>query len=346
MIFLLICYVWSKNFNNYEGNQIIPSAEEVNFNSKAQAKVSTNVLQANYIAGTLVAYIGLGTPAQLMQVLVDTGSSQFWVRSSNCQSATCSGKTMYYPDQSSTFRQGNGSTMLSYGDGTKIACSYSKDMLSIANYSLSQTICTANSIITTTAQTDGIIGFGPPGAQVVPADVGVSLSLSNAWAISFWYNKAQTLNGNGDGGEISIGGPDPDKYSGPITWIPVNRDNTHWTIILTSFLQQGSNILVTSPTNVVVDTGTTFVLISPDLFKKITQGISGFYGRDGVYRVTCSTVQQLKPITVSFGTKVFILAWEQQVILDTRGNQCIYIFQSNSDNSSPTVLGVGFLRYL
>lgn len=72
--------------------------------------------------------------------------------------------------------------------------------------------------------------------------------------------------------------------------------------------------------------------------------MTGLMGKDGVYRIKCSTAKNLKPLNIQFGTSKFTLSWDQQVILDLNGSQCIYIFQPSTDSNIPIIIGVSFLR--
>src|SRR4051812_38211913 len=82
-----------------------------------------NSILAESISSTLVAEISLGTPRQPLKVLFDTGSSQFWIRSIQCQSQECIGKKSfdhskrYFKFTSTTFIQGTTSQSILYQDG-------------------------------------------------------------------------------------------------------------------------------------------------------------------------------------------------------------------------------------
>ncbi|KAB0377538.1 hypothetical protein FD755_011982 [Muntiacus reevesi] len=67
-----------------------------------------------------VAYIGsitIGTPPQQFQVVFDTGSSDLWLPSVDCQSSSCSTHDTFKPTQSSTFQDMRRTVNLSFGSG-------------------------------------------------------------------------------------------------------------------------------------------------------------------------------------------------------------------------------------
>ena len=49
------------------------------------------------------AEISLGTPAQTFQVLIDTGTNEFWVVGPSCTDSYCLSRTAFQPTSSSTF---------------------------------------------------------------------------------------------------------------------------------------------------------------------------------------------------------------------------------------------------
>ena len=62
--------------------------------------------------------ITIGTPAQKFTIDFDTGSSDLWVPSSECDS--CSGKKQYDVSKSSTGKKQSGQFEIQYGDGSTV----------------------------------------------------------------------------------------------------------------------------------------------------------------------------------------------------------------------------------
>ena len=62
--------------------------------------------------------VTLGTPGQDFSVVVDTGSSNFWVVSDSCQSLFCLDKTKYVRGNSSIYPDSSESKTMSYGTGS------------------------------------------------------------------------------------------------------------------------------------------------------------------------------------------------------------------------------------
>ena len=67
-----------------------------------------------------MAYFGpmqVGTPPQNFTIIFDTGSSDFWVPSSKCQSRACQGKHLYTAAASSTHQSEGRQFSIQYGTG-------------------------------------------------------------------------------------------------------------------------------------------------------------------------------------------------------------------------------------
>jgi hypothetical protein len=105
-----------------------------------------------------------------------------------------------------------------YGDGTKVQCSVIQEAVELGSFAFVSAVCEATSITTTTAQTDGIIGFRPVQSETDPADLAEVLASLNTTMLSMWYSKNQKLQNNGDGGEVTFGDLNTERYIGQISW--------------------------------------------------------------------------------------------------------------------------------
>jgi hypothetical protein len=220
--------VLAKNLQSW--NVDLPKSFSMKFSTVAKADSpigSDGKLPANSLAKALVGSIEIGTPPQKLSILFDTGSSLFWVRSTKCTTFACTGKTSYAAERSSTYvptpSELSRQATVSYGDGTVVRCIVNRDFVSIAGRRIpNQNVCEANSIVTTTEESDGIIGLAPPSlagnASTSIAEVFPGLVTASASNVGFWYNRYGILKGNGDAGEITFGTIDGDKYSGSIQW--------------------------------------------------------------------------------------------------------------------------------
>ncbi|KAJ2993835.1 hypothetical protein HDV02_002040 [Globomyces sp. JEL0801] len=322
--------------------------------SKAAGEVGS--IPAAYLAGTLVGFIQIGTPRQPMVVLFDTGSSLFWVRSSNCRAKECINQATYNNAKSSTYKKltpaslnGEQEQTITYGDGTLVNCTVNQDSLIIGTRIIqNQNICEAYNIETTTASTDGIIGIGPPDGSGSPADVFKTLlnqSDSTTTMISFWYNRDPNAERN-NGGEITFGGTDTAKFTGSPKFVPLIQSITHyWEVKLDSIGLADNSQANASPFNIIIDTGTTYTLLPAATFDKLNKQMNAVKDDSlgGLYRIPCNDVSKIKPITFNFGSSTLTLSGSQLVNIAFKEKICISIFQPGT-RGIPPIIGAQFLK--
>ncbi|KAJ3271466.1 hypothetical protein HDV01_006596 [Terramyces sp. JEL0728] len=346
MIFTLFNLVSSRNLRfspvlNEKGEI------KVSFKSNLQNSVtSTGAVIANQLAYTLVGNVGIGTPPQYMAVLFDSGSDLFWIRNSDCQTTECDGKNKYDSAKSSSFERGNKSTSINYGDGTSVGCVLATDTVQIGSKTLENTpICLANSIITNTGSTDGIIGLATPGSsQTSPSGADIfdfltKQSNTGQAVAGFWYDRSQTIdfsNNNVKAGEITFGGVDTTRFAPPIQYIPVISQQTNWFTKLDSI--SVNNQTIASSVTILLDTGTTSSMIPTSAYQQLNQIMNA--DRNGI--LDCAIVKNLPPITFTWGTALITLNWQQQVIIDLSKKVCSTIFTPSGNG--PYILGAQFLK--
>jgi hypothetical protein len=307
------------------------------------------IIQADSLANTLVGTVYVGTPPQPLQVLFDTGSDTFWVRSSNCTSDECIGRPSFKASKSTTYIQSQNSTTkeLVYGDGTNVGCTLNSDTLKIGAVEVkNMNVCEGTSIETTVGSTDGIIGFGPP-SNKTGLDIFSVLARDSVDApaeVSFWFDR--NLNST-TAGEIYFGGTDESKFIPPMQYSTITPNTANWKIQIDDInvtLEGKKSSLLAAPTQVMIDTGTTLVLVPPNLFSKLTANMD-IQLVDAFYYVDCNTIEQMPPIEFKFnGMDPLVLDWHLQVLVATKRTSCLSIFQPHSGNVNDVIIGALFLR--
>lgn len=178
--------------------------------------------------------ISIGTPPQRFMVLFDTGSSNLWVPSVQCPIwyIACNLHAQYDHTKSKTYEKNGTKFAIEYGSGSASGF-FSYDDVEIAGAVIKRQIfaeVTAEpGIAFIMAGFDGLMGLAFD-------------SISVGHATPVWYNLlAQKLveepvfafhlkkghEGPGMGGELVLGGIDPDHYTGDFTYAPLTN-KTYW----------------------------------------------------------------------------------------------------------------------
>jgi len=239
--------------------------------------------------------ISIGTPAQVFQVIYDTGSSNLWVPSSQC---TFCLKKKYYSSQSSTYIANGTAFSIQYGSGA-LSGFLSTDDVSIGGITVNQqTFAEATqfpSIQIELGAFDGICGMAFQSIavdDVVPPFVNMVLDgLVDQPLFGVFLSASQSAQG-----EMLLGGIDSSKFTGALNYQPLISE-TYWQIGLKSITLGGST--VSSALKGVVDTGTSiFAGPSADVKAIATAlGATPVPINPNEYTIDCSLVNSLPVLT-------------------------------------------------
>ena len=93
-----------------------------------QLDTDTQVIRSYYYAD-----VDIGTPAQTMSLVLDTGSADLWLPTSSCGSSTCSSLTKYDTSASSTYQSSEQTFEITYGSGA-VSGVMAGDTVALAGY--------------------------------------------------------------------------------------------------------------------------------------------------------------------------------------------------------------------
>ncbi|XP_009463894.1 PREDICTED: LOW QUALITY PROTEIN: gastricsin-like [Nipponia nippon] len=307
-------------------------------------------LLTNYLDSFYFGEISIGTPPQNFLVLFDTGSANLWVPSTYCRTPACANHARFNPSLSSTFSGIGVNYTLSYGFG---------DLLVVLGY---DTVTIQNIIIRSQEfglslaepsrpfyylDFDGILGMAYPGVGIGGYNTLVQNMLEQSLltdpVFSFYYSRNPTYS---YGGEVILGGADPQLYSGEVLWAPVVQE-LYWKIGIEEFsIGLSATGWCSQGCHGIMDTGTFLLATIPGQFMSAFLQALGAEENDYGFVVDCSSVPSMP--TLYFAVSGTQLPLPPSIYVLNNNGICTVGVESTyvpSDSGQPLwILGNLFLR--
>jgi saccharopepsin len=313
----------------------------------ANAMGRHDVLVDNFMNAQYFSEIELGTPPQSFKVVLDTGSSNLWVPSSECGSIACYLHQKFDSSASSTYKKNGSDFAIQYGSGS-LSGFVSQDTLKIGDLKIEgQDFAEATSepgLAFAFGRFDGILGLGFDAISVnkivPPFYKMIEQGLLDEPVFAFYLGDA---NKEGDSSEATFGGIDKDHYTGELINIPLRR-KAYWEVDLDA-IALGDDVAELDNTGVILDTGTSLIALPSNLAEMINTEIGAKKGFTGQYSVDCATRDSLPDITFTLTGHNFTIG-PYDYTLEVQGS-CISAFMG-MDFPEPVgplaILGDAFLR--
>lgn len=298
----------------------------------------------NFLNAQYFSEISLGTPPQTFKVVLDTGSSNLWVPSSECSSIACFLHNKYDSSASSTYKKNGTKFDIRYGSGS-LSGFVSQDHLKIGDILIKrQDFAEATSepgLAFAFGRFDGILGLGYDSIavnKIVPPFYNMlNQKLIDEPVFSFY------LGGEGDTSEATFGGIDYDHFTGDLITIPLRR-KAYWELDLNA-ITFGDDTAELDNTGVILDTGTSLIALPSTMAELLNKEIGATKSWSGQYTIDCSKRDSLPDLTFDLSGHSFTIG-PYDYILDVQGN-CISTFMG-MDFPEPVgplaILGDAFLR--
>ena len=211
--------------------------------------------------------IEIGTPPQKFKVVLDTGSSNLWVPSSECGSIACYLHNKYDSSSSSTFQKNGSEFEIRYGSGS-LSGFVSEDTVKIGDLKLEhQQFAEATSepgLAFAFGRFDGILGLGFDSISVnkiVPPFYNMlNQKKIDKPVFAFYLGDA---NKEGQNSVATFGGVDKDHFTGELVNLPLRR-KAYWEVDFDS-IALGDNVAELDNTGVILDTGTSLIALPSTL---------------------------------------------------------------------------------
>lgn len=311
------------------------------------------------------ANLTLGTPAQNLQLHIDTGSSDLWVNTATSTLCTsrltpCEGGT-YDSGSSSTHKLINNEFNISYVDGSGALGDYVSDTLQFGGVTLQDF---QFGVGQTSSSQQGVLGIGyvinevqvnRAGLQPYPnlpqALVNAGNIKSNAY--SLWLNDLDASTGT-----ILFGGVNAAKYSGDLATIPVVKtygDYFTLSVALTGFGLSGQGISSSSlPAGVLLDSGSTLTYLPNDIVTAIYDNVGAVYVANvGAAYAECSLASSSATLDFIFSGQTISVPYNELFLdagtvngrpLTFQNGALACLFGIAPTDGTTTVLGDTFLR--
>ncbi|KAF2273912.1 aspartyl proteinase [Westerdykella ornata] len=329
----------------YMGIKPETHAEQV-FKAPYIAEGTHPVPVSNFLNAQYFSEISLGTPPQEFKVVLDTGSSNLWVPSTDCNSIACYLHSKYDHSASSTYKKNGSSFEIRYGSGS-LSGYVSQDIFRIGDLTVKhQDFAEATSepgLAFAFGRFDGIMGLGYDTISVngiVPPFYNMlDQGLLDEPRFAFYLGDTNS----GEESEATFGGINEDHFKGKLTKIPLRR-KAYWEVDLDA-ITFGGNTAELEDTGAILDTGTSLIALPSTLAELLNKEIGAKKSFNGQYTVECDKRDGLPDLTFTLTGHNFTIG-PYDYILEVQGS-CISAFMG-MDFPEPVgplaILGDAFLR--
>lgn len=260
-----------------------------------------------------------GSKAQEMHMLIDTGSTNTWVFSSDCKSGPCSIHNTFGKDDSTTLNTTTKPFSLAYGTG-EVDGVMAQDKVQFANYTLQLQFGLASQASDdfNNYPMDGILGLGPASSSDLGSQT-VMQTLDNQAGLKtniLGIHLQRAADGAKDG-TITIGGLDASKFNGDIAYTPIKSGNA-WEIPVDDVFVAGTPCKF-SGKSAIIDTGTSYALMPPSDAKTLHSLIPGSSSSGEAYTVPCDAQTTVE---VSISKIQYSISPKDYVGKKSSGNIC------------------------
>ncbi|XP_035243036.1 renin [Anguilla anguilla] len=309
----------------------------------------------NYFDTQYFGEISIGSPAQTFNVVFDTGSANLWVPSATCSPlyTACFTHNRYDSSQSRTHVENGTGFSIQYATGN-VRGYLSEDVVVVGGIPVVQVFAEANALPAMPfifAKFDGVLGMGYPNVAIdgiTPVfDRIITQHVLKEEVFSVYYSRDPKRT---PGGEIVLGGTDPNYYTGTFQYLQTNQLGK-WELGMKGVSVGADLLFCKEGCTAVIDTGSSYITGPASSVSLLMKALGATELAEGGYIVNCNLVKSLPSISFQFNgvdyplTDEDYIQWQSQFGEDT----CTVTFRG-LDVPPPTgpiwVLGANFIaRY-
>nr|ATU82839.1 secreted A1 protease-like protein [Pristhesancus plagipennis] len=281
---------------------------------KTSREMLKNSLNAEYYGK-----ISLGTPPQEFSVVFDTGSSNLWIPSTQCESVACTNHNQYDHDRSSTYQEDGRRVLMRYGTGSVVG-QMSTDVLRIGDIEIPNQLFTETTDESESpfyrAQTDGLLGLAFPELAkdhaTPPMNNMINQGLVEKPIFSFYLNRDIDAE---EGGEIIFGGVNKDRFDESTVNSVSLTSTTYWEFRMDGVTSEGDGgrAWCSGGCAAIADTGTSLIVGPPYEIDEIFE-LVGAEVYNGMGMVSCENIEQLPPINFHINGVKYTLNGQDYVV--------------------------------
>ncbi|EKM57087.1 uncharacterized protein PHACADRAFT_160625 [Phanerochaete carnosa HHB-10118-sp] len=264
-------------------------------------------------ATSYTVQVGVGSPAQTYNLLVDTGSSNTWVGANKTKPYRPSKSSSRTPDEVAV-KYGSGSFSGELWNDTVIIGS--NGALTISKQGVAAAIMSTGF---EGSNIDGILGIGPTDLtlgtikddpkKTIPTvtDTAQTDGVISSREVGVFF--APTTSSDSNNGELTFGGVNPSKFTGSLNYVDITSTSPASNYVgidqsITYGSPSGTQILGT--TSGIVDTGTTLLLIATDAFsqyKTLTNAVAD--KATGLLKIAPAQYDNLQSLFFTIGGETY-----------------------------------------
>jgi len=346
---------WANNHREnlkvkYGGPTATASANE------RRATSGVNLLINQDADSSYIGSLAVGTPPTSYNVILDTGSSDFWLASPQC--TTCGTTPTFSSSSSSSFTQLSSSFDVQYGSGA-VSGILGEDTVQMAGFSVANQPMGVCDDVSQDFLSDPVSGLMGLGWQQLSSSGAMplweTLASSGAWSEPLMaFALTRFINQSGTqalepGGVFTMGATNSTLFTGDIEYtdIPTGQEG-YWLLPIQDLSVSGSTVSIpSSEAQAAIDTGTTLIAGPQDVVENFYAQIPGseaVQGAEGYFAYPCTTDVSM---SLNFGSSDWAVASSDFVSRQLSRDLCVgALFAINlTGTATPSfIVGDTFLK--